>query len=307
MLLVIHAGPHKSASTYLQHVLCLNRELLAEQGVYFQPDTGMTANHATAWMALLDNFRHVEAHIWQARRLEQDRAILSSEDFETLIFEAHRSRQIEAAAAWAGVTEIEWHFCLRDPGDYFASMYAELSKASLSDYFSLAMGALRDGRMHVAREANLLPVHWDFCLDYETHLTRFARAVSGKVVVHDFRDQTPFPGHGVIDRLIGPAVLQLPSDAARNRRLPPAEVEANLVAMFEAVAKDAGLAAPLTERLGTHLSVPEDIQLACREAISRKYAPGMERLLAHGVQVAVRPTPARVSEPVQAPLLQAAE
>jgi hypothetical protein len=286
MLLVIHAGLHKSASTFLQHVLLLNRELLAGRNVYFEPDAMMQASHGTAWMTLLDNFRHVEAHMRQARELGRDKAVLSSEDFEMMIFDARRAREVEASARSGGVTEIEWHFCLRDPGEYFASMYSELSKLSFGDYLGLLVGALRDGRIRVAREARRYPLYWDFCLDYETYLTAFAGAISGKVVVHDFRDQTPFPGHGVINRLIGPEpALALPGPASRNRRLSPAQVESNFAAKLDSIGQAAGLAAPVTEMLKGYLSVPAELQEACRLAISRKYKPGMERLLAGGVPV----------------------
>lgn len=292
MLLVIHAGLHKSASTFLQHVLCLNRDLLTSRDVYFEPDKLMQGSHGTAWMTLRDNFRHIEAHLWQARRLGRDKAILSSEDFETLIFDFRRAQEVERAARSAGVTEIEWHFCLRDPGDYFASQYAELSKSSFTDYLTLLMGALRDGRMHVAREARQLPVYWDFCFDYETYLTTFAGAISGKVVLHDFRDKTPFPGHGVIDRLIGPEPsLKLPGPDAHNVRLSSAEVEANFAAMLGTIAEGAGLPAEVTKTLETYLGVPTDVQEAGRLAVSRKYAPGMERLLANGIAAPSRQVP----------------
>ncbi len=284
MLLIIHAGPHKSASTFLQHVLLLNRDLLASRGVYFEPDAMMTASHGTAWMTLLDNFRHVQAHLLQASRRRNEAAILSSEDFETLVFDHERARQVEAAAIAAGATEIEWHFCLRDPGDYFASMYAELSKHGFGDYLGMLAGALRDGRLHVIRESRRYPLYWDFCFDYETHLTAFADAIGGKVVMHDFRASTPFPGHGVLERLIGAwSDLKLPGPRSRNHRLPPEQTEANFAAKLEAIGQGGGLSAKTTAALKSYLHFPAELQNECREAISGKFAPGMERLLARGV------------------------
>lgn len=287
MLLVIHAGLHKSASTFLQHVLFLNRDLLQSSNVYFEPDAMMQSSHGTAWMTLLDNFRHVEAHLRQATRLKRQSAVLSSEDFETLVFDHGRARQVEDAARAGGATEIEWHFCLRDPGDYFASMYSELSKLAFGDYLGLLAGTLRDGRMHVAREAKRYPLYWDFCFDYETHLTAFAGAVGGKVVVHDFRDQAPFPGHGVIERLIGAdADLKLPGGGSRNTRLAPEQVEANFAARLDAIGQASGLSTAVTETLKSYLRFPAELQADVRAAISRKFAPGMERLLARGEAVA---------------------
>ena len=287
MLLVIHGGLHKSASTFLQHLLFLNRDLLKARGVYFEPDAMMQASHGTAWMTLLDNFAHVEAHLRQAAELGNQSAILSSEDFETLVFDPARARQVEAAALAGGATEIEWHFCLRDPGDYFASMYSELSKHTFSDYLTLLAGALRDGHLHIEREARRYPLYWDFCFDYETHLTAFARGIGGKVVVHDFRDSAPYPGHGLIERLIGvEPELQLPGPASRNHRLPADQIEANFAAKLDAIGQQSGLSAKVTAALKDHLRFPAELQDDCREAISGKFAPGMERLFAHGVEIA---------------------
>jgi hypothetical protein len=284
MLLIIHAGLHKSASTFLQDLLFLNGDLLRSRHVYFEPDAMMRANHGTAWMTLLGDFRHVQAHLLQAARFGHDAAILSSEDFETLVFDAARARQVEAAARAGGATEIEWHFCLRDPGDYFASMYSELSKHTFGDYLAMLAGALRDGRLHIERENGRNPLYWDLCFDYEAHLTAFASAIGGKVVVHDFRDSAPFPGHGVVERLIGvDPELELPGPASRNHRLPPEQVEANFGAKLDAIGQQSGLSPRTTAALKDYLRFPAELQDDCREAISGKFAPGMERLFAHGV------------------------
>lgn len=303
MLLVIHAGLHKSASTYLQHVLFLNRELLAAQNVYFEPDAMMRASHGTAWMTLLDNFKHVEAHVVQAQKWGREAAILSSEDFETMIFDPRRACEIEATVRAAGVDQIEWHFCLRDPGDYFASMYSELSKHTFGDYLALLAEVLRDGHLRVAREAKRYPLYWDFCFDYETHLTTFAQAISGKVVVHDFRDNAPYPAHGVIERLVGSEVqLQLPGSGSRNHRLAPAQVEANFAARLDAIGQESGLPARTTEALKDYLHFPAELQDDCHEAISAKFAPGMERLLARGLaNLAGVPAAAKSKSPGEHP------
>ncbi len=306
MLTIIHGGLHKSASTFLQHVLVLNRELLSANGVYFEPDAMMAANHGTAWMTLLDNFAHVEAHLRQARQLGRRAAILTSEDFETLIFDPRRARQVEDAARAGGATEIEWHFCLRDPGDYFASMYSELSKHTFGDYLSMLADVLRAGHLHVMREAKRYPYYWDFCFDYETHLTAFAKAAGSKVVVHDFRDGVPYPAHGVIDRLLGSAPagveLVLPGPDSRNHRLTAERVEANFAAKLDAIGQQSGLPAKVTAALRDHLRFPAELQDDCREAISDRFAPGMERLLARGtIEREPLPAPQKSKSPGRHP------
>jgi hypothetical protein len=108
MRLTIHAGTHKTASTFLQHVLVLNQKLLAQHGIYTQPDAMMTGNHGTAWMTLLEDYRHVEAHVREAVRHGRGAALLSSEDFETLIFDpaapgsSKRRHDRPAPPHWSG-------------------------------------------------------------------------------------------------------------------------------------------------------------------------------------------------------------
>jgi hypothetical protein len=277
--LILHAGMHKTASTFLQHVLVLNRDLLAARGVYVAPDAKLTANHGTAWMTLRDDFRHLAAHVAEAVRARRATALLSSEDFETLVFDHRRALAAEAAARDAGADAIEWHFCLRDPGAYFASMYAQLSRLAFVSFTDWAALALRDGHIRVPREAGRLPAWWEFCFDNETNLRAYAEAIGGTVVVHDFRDQTPFPGHGIVANAAGQGLgLAQPGRSSRNLRVPADEVAANYAAHLRGIlGTDASV-----EDLAATLAVPAPAQAEIAAAVSRKFAPGMERLLAEG-------------------------
>jgi hypothetical protein len=281
MHLVIHAGTHKTASTYLQHVLVLNQALLASRGIYTQPDARLTANHGTAWMVLADNYLHLEAHVREAVRLGCRTALLSSEDFETLVFDQSRARLVGEAARRAGATSLEWTFCLRDPGDYFASMMAQLSRLTYADYSGSLVSALRDGRFRATREAGRYPYYWDFCLDYETHLSALVRSTGDQVTVCDFRDSTPFPGHVIFTALrIDPNSLKLPGASSRNPRVQPLEAEANRVRQLATILDDAGMDETAARSLADLSRIPATVQAAAGDALHRRFAPGMERLLA---------------------------
>ncbi len=281
MRLTIHAGTHKTASTFLQHVLVLNQKLLAEHGIYTQPDAMMTGNHGTARMTLLEDYRHVEAHVREAVRQGRRAALLSSEDFETLIFDPRRARLVEDAARSAGATSVEWTFCLRDPGDYFASMMAQLTRLAFVDYRGALAAALRDGRLRVHRERRRYPLYWDFCFDYATHLAAFAKGVEGRITVHDFRHGDPFPGHGVLGSLgIAPTDLRLPGDASRNARPAASEADGNRTAQFKAILAAAGIGEDSITALATGLPVPAELQREAAAAVSRLYGAGTEQLLA---------------------------
>lgn len=282
MHLVIHAGTHKTASTFLQHVLPLNQQFLIDHGIYTQADAMMlTGNHGTAWVTLVEEYRHVEAHVREAIRQGARAALLSAEDFETLIFDHRRARLVEQAARSAGATSIEWTFCLRDPGDYFASIMAQLSKLVFVDYLGAFATTLRDGHFRAARERKRYPLYWDFCFDYETHLTAFAAAVGGTVTVHDFRDAAPFPGHGIIGALgVETAGLDLPGEKSRNPRLSPPEAEANRIDRLRHILEAAELDETAVEAFSDYLRVPPDLEAAARDAVHRRFAAGMEQLLA---------------------------
>ena len=128
-----------------------------------------------------------------------------------------------------------------------------------------------------------LPYYWDFCVEYETHLGAFAKAVSGKVTVHDFRDSTPFPGHRIIADLgIDPTQLALPGQSSRNIRATAKEAEANRLAQLRPVLDAAGLGTEAIAELEALLRRSPKVETGARDAVSRRYAPGMERILAQG-------------------------
>jgi hypothetical protein len=281
MLLIIHAGLHKTASTFLQALLCRNGQALHEAGVYFEPDNSMLANHSTAWHVRLGNPIGITEHVKLAVSRGQQTMILSSEDFEMMIFDHRTALLIEAAARAAGVTDIEWHFCLRDPGEYFASQYAQLSNHVFIDFVGMFASVLRTGILHVVNQPDRYPPVWDHCFDYETHMTEFAKAIGGAVLVHDFRDADPFPGHGILDRAVGRQIsYDLPTKpGALNRRAAPGEVEAKFTAKLDQLLELADLPAATRQFLNARVQVPLEVQAECAAAVSRRFAPGMERLL----------------------------
>src|SRR5689334_4845102 len=149
MLLIIHAGLHKTASTFLQALLCRYGLRLHEAGVYFEPDGSMLANHSTAWHVRLGNPIGIREHVRLAVSRGRRAMMLSSEDFETMIFDHRSALLTEEAARDAGATQVEWHFCLRDPGEYFASQYAQLSNHVFVDFVAMFDSVMRDGTLHV--------------------------------------------------------------------------------------------------------------------------------------------------------------
>lgn len=270
MLLIIHAGLHKTASTFLQALLVRNADQLREADVWFAPDRGMFANHSTAWHACRGNPVGVREHVKLAMSRKSRVMILTSEDFEMAIFDHRFARLVEQTAYSEGAASIEWHFCLRDPGDYFASQYSQLSIHGFVDFAQMFVSVMRDGHFRVDNDARHYPTLWDHCFDYETHILAFARAIRGLVRVHDFRDSDPFPGHGIVDLAVGRRLsYMLPlGEAARNRRLPPVEVEARFRTFFEVAAE--GLPASSRKFLGDRITIPTVVLSDCTAAVREK-------------------------------------
>jgi hypothetical protein len=281
MLLIIHAGLHKTASTYLQSVLERNRDALLKAGLYIQPETGMNANHSTAWAAHIGDFIGVREHMRLATLTHRQPILLSSEDFESLIFQSTYARTIEQIARQSGITEVEWHFCLRDPGEYFASQYAELAKSVFVDFVAMFESVMRDGRFDVSSASRRHPDSWSHCFDYETHITAFTDEISGEVVLHDFRDGDPFPGHAIVERATDGKIGELGpgADDARNERLSPPKVAERQRTRLASMAQRAGLPPDVADFITERPNIPEVVLSDCAAAVSRRFAPGMERLL----------------------------
>ena len=277
--LIIHAGLHKTGSTYLQSVLMRNRDLLLRAGCYLQPDAGLKGNHSTAWAAHVGDFRGIREHLKLAATTRRDPVLLTSEDFESLIFQPNHARTIEQIAQASGVTEIEWHFCLRDPGEYFASQYAELAKSVFVDFVAMFESVVRDGRFDVSSVWRRHPESWSHCFDYETHLTAFAGEISGSLFFHDFRDAAPYPGHAIVEQLPGGSAATDGVGEARNTRLPAADVADRYQKMLRAAAERTELSAEAADFIVDRPIIPDAVLSETATAISRLYGPGMERLL----------------------------
>ncbi|MEL7218566.1 MAG: hypothetical protein AAGK01_09070 [Pseudomonadota bacterium] len=220
MKLIIHPGLHKTGSTYLQHVLNDNHAQLAAHGVWYQPQNGYPAHHAAAWRILLGDEQPLVAMIEQARSSDCHTVILSSEDLEGALYDDRPLHAIDDAANQIGVAKIEWHVTLRDPGEAFASLFAQLQHHVYADAFQLFYDAMRRGFVHMAAP---MPdegtPYWYYCFDHLTDLSRLNERSGAPVIAHDFQAKAAFPGAGLLGHLgVLDAISALPDSSARNAR-----------------------------------------------------------------------------------------
>jgi hypothetical protein len=226
MKLIVHIGLHKTASTFLQHLMNDNHLAMRQRGVWYAPQEFYPAHHHAAWRLLVGDTAPLAQMIAEARAADCHTVILSSEDLEGAIYDPRPHTAIAKAAFDGGMDIVQWHVVLRDPGAYFSSLHAQLAHHIYADSLALFHDVMRRGYVHIADPApgDGTP-YWYFCFDQMRDLSRFADtlATAGphQLIAHDYADGKPFPGWrmlaeaGVLD-----AIKCLPGDDARNIRMP---------------------------------------------------------------------------------------
>lgn len=295
MRLIIHAGLHKTGSTYLQQIMNDNHRALLARGVWYEEQAGYPAHHHAAWAMLRGDMAPLARMVEAARNAGCHTVILSSEDLEGAIFDHGTAAAIEAAALDEGVSAIEWHMCLRDPGETFASLWSQLQYHVFADAPLLLHEALRDGLIMILdplRGGEGTPF-WCFCFDHLRYLTLFAERSAWPLYLHDFRSMRPFPGWGIIERAgVLDAIEKLPGEEAKNKRLTDAAVQDGYRDRFlERLPTDAH-----RERLGASIGEHIRRNIAAvplyAEVIGEHFSPGMEESLAKFGYERVRRLPA---------------
>jgi hypothetical protein len=229
MRLIVHAGLHETGSTHLQHIMNDNHEALLGRGVYYEKQSGEPGHHRVASAILRRDPAPLVAMVEAARAAGCHALILSSEDLEAMIFDRPAAAGIEQAAAASGVDRIEWHICLRDPGEYFSSLFAQLQRHVYTDPAAMLCEILREGMMLIV---DPLPGRrgapfWGFCFDHLRYISAFAAQTAHPVYLHDVRDAAPFPGWRILDRLgLLDALRVLPGQAAGKAPMSEAQVQA---------------------------------------------------------------------------------
>lgn len=251
MRLVVHMGLHKSGSTHFQQLMLLHHDGLAARGIWYDTDGVCGAHHPVANAMLAGDAEPFLAMIRRARMAGCETVLLSSENFEALPFVPAIAAQIEQAADLVGVRTIEWHAVLREPGAYFESQYAQLSRHCYADPGHMFSEVMKKGVLFMP-EPHRFPgaaPYWFFCFDYAGFLTGFA--VGRELSVYDYADGAPFPGWQIAETLgVLPMLTTRPAAADCNHRLPASDISANFRArMREAVGDDRpwALVAPAVE------------------------------------------------------------
>ncbi|WP_298468144.1 hypothetical protein [uncultured Erythrobacter sp.] len=220
MKLIIHPGLHKTGSTYLQHVLNTNHAQLTARGVWYQPQQGYPAHHSAAWQILCGDPEPLVTMIEEARAANCHTLILSSEDLEGALYDDRPLHAIDDATNQTEVRDIEWHVVLRDPGEAFASLFAQLQHHVYADAFQLFFDVLRRGFVHMAAPMpDTGTPYWYYSFDHLNDLGRLEKRAGAPVIAHDFAAKAAFPGAAILEQLgVLDAISALPGPEARNAR-----------------------------------------------------------------------------------------
>ncbi|HEV2570018.1 hypothetical protein [Sphingomonas sp.] len=281
MRLIVHAGLHKTGSTYLQHIMNDHHAELRAAGVWYERQDGYPAHHFAAWAMLRGDMAPLERMIREAAQSGCGTVILSSEDLEGALFDGVTAAGIERAAAAMGVESVEWHVCLRDPGEAFSSLYAQLQYHVFADPASMLWEVLRDGMLMIIDPLRGAPgtPFWCFAFDHERYLGAFED--QHELIAHDFRDTDPFPGWGVLDAAgVLDVVHRLPGADARNARLGPDQVRAAYAEQILQWLPDAHHRAALQPVLDQQLELHAAAVPAYAALVSARFAPSMEAAMA---------------------------
>lgn len=285
MHLIVHAGFHKTASTYVQHLMNRNAARLAERGIWYQPQAGYPAHHHAAWRLLAGDMAPLGEMIGEARTNGCETVILSSEDLEGAVVNRPIAAAIDEAARAAGVDRIEWHVVLRDPGAYFASLYAQLQYHLYADALEMFTEVARKGvlfRPEPMPGEEATP-YWFYCFDYYAFLSGFA-GDGHNLTAHDYAAEGPFPGWRMIERLGAlDALVDQPPENSRNRRLDADAVdEGYRDRVRDAVGSDAEYVA-IVDAVDRHIAAGRASIDSFAELIGERYADGYaEALTAFG-------------------------
>ncbi|MCE7030809.1 hypothetical protein [Jiella avicenniae] len=202
MKVIIHAGCAKNGSTAFQTLMARVGPALLPHGLYY-PAASEGHRHL-AERAYLDDYRWVAETMAEARQNGASTVVVSSEHFQNVLCQKAYGLGVAFAFKEAGAGSIRFVFSVRDPFDYFESIYAEAAKWFPISFEQAATAALAQGYYWSAWEAKV-PVAYVF--DYATAFSvlRQYLASSGLDIAVDCWELSDFAEGFAGRRLLGAA------------------------------------------------------------------------------------------------------
>ena len=151
--LILHIGTHKTATTTFQRICFGLRNLLLENNIYYpelEDHPGINNHAAMAWK--LDQLNKPEGTEYLEKIFDSPQSrvcsttLISSEDLENILVKHDILDRIIEAARKFNFNRIELAIVTRNPEQYLASIYNQLSKhGAVLDYPTIASAANKTG------------------------------------------------------------------------------------------------------------------------------------------------------------------
>lgn len=204
MKLVMHLGTHKTGTTTFQRILSNNHYKLMESGLWWELE--YPVHHHAAWEIMSGGHGTLDTMIENAGRHGCDTVIVSSEEFEGALRFHGMLDAVEKSVRKNEISSIEWHVSIRDPGEYFASLYYELQKHFHQNLRQMYYDICQKGYLYLEHPFPDLPAPFCcFVFDYSKYLSEFQTQLDarnlGKLFVHDYAEAGPFPGWRILEKL----------------------------------------------------------------------------------------------------------
>jgi hypothetical protein len=200
----IHCGLHKTATTSIQKNSFKIRKFLKKKHILYPKPSRRDYNHNS----LVDLCAYSESTDWIERIAKRSfrchgkngSIFLSAENLE-YSFHKETPLLIEQKFAQLGISDITWILVLRNPFDYYNSLYSQLSTGGnpsrpYLDYVATAELAVKWGYLEFLTHSQ----HQRFIFDYNTLIKSLQARLAGKIVKFTFQEiiLSAFPGDQIM-------------------------------------------------------------------------------------------------------------
>ena len=203
MKIIMHIGTHKTGTTTFQGIISKNHFRLVENGIWYELE--YPVHHHAAWEVMMGGCSTLDKMVRNARANGCNTVIVSSEQFEPALKFYDMLDVFRIFYQKNDIKEIQWHVSIREPGEYFSSLYYELQGHFFCNIHQMYYDICRKGYFHVEKPfLEKLDPYCCFVFDYFSHLSEFQSQLQvrglGEMFVHDYNDADPFPGWRILEK-----------------------------------------------------------------------------------------------------------
>ena len=191
MRVIIHAGTHKTATTSFQLICARNQRRFAQAGILYpllahprlsnqiRPQHSAYARDLSRTTPRLTK-KHFQRFLESASRNNLHTLLLSGEDFENILVDNRPVDNLLGLCEELGTDKPIIAFTIRDPYEYFCSIYSELSKKKVTiDFRQAALAASSTGYFAA-------PTEW--AGNEHLSFNNFF-AINSKGLIHQFKER----------------------------------------------------------------------------------------------------------------------